>query len=53
MELPFLPFSLPSIGDAEVEAVTRVLRSGWITTGPRNQELEERFAAYRGSAGTR
>jgi UDP-4-amino-4-deoxy-L-arabinose-oxoglutarate aminotransferase len=49
MELPFLPFSLPSIGDAEVEAVTRVLRSGWITTGPRNQELEERFAAFVGA----
>lgn len=48
MELPFLPFSLPSIGDAEVAAVTRVLRSGWITTGPRNQELEERFTAFVG-----
>jgi UDP-4-amino-4-deoxy-L-arabinose-oxoglutarate aminotransferase len=49
LELPFLPFSLPSIGDSEVEAVTRVLRSGWITTGPRNQELEERFAAFVGA----
>lgn len=49
MELPFLPFSLPSIGDAEVAAVTRVLRSGWITTGPQNQELEERFAAFVGA----
>jgi len=49
MELPFLPFSLPSIGDAEVAAVTAVLRSGWITTGPKNQELEERFAAFVGA----
>jgi UDP-4-amino-4-deoxy-L-arabinose-oxoglutarate aminotransferase len=49
MELPFLPFSVPSIGDAEVAAVTGVLRSGWITTGPKNQELEERFAAFAGA----
>ncbi len=49
MELPFLPFSVPSIGEAEVAAVTGVLRSGWITTGPKNQELEERFAAFAGA----
>lgn len=48
MESPFLPFSLPSIGDAEVAAVTEVLRSGWITTGGKNQEFEERFAAFTG-----
>jgi UDP-4-amino-4-deoxy-L-arabinose-oxoglutarate aminotransferase len=48
MDLPFLPFSRPSIGDAEIAAVTQVLQSGWITTGPRCHELEERFAAYVG-----
>jgi UDP-4-amino-4-deoxy-L-arabinose-oxoglutarate aminotransferase len=49
MDLPFLPFSAPSIGDAEVAAVTRVLRSGWVTTGSENSEFEERFAAYVGA----
>ncbi len=39
----FLPFSRPAMGDEEIQAVTDVLRSGWITTGPKNQELEEEF----------
>lgn len=39
----FLPFSRPSMGDGEIAAVTAVLRSGWITTGPKNQELEQAF----------
>ncbi|MDR0826866.1 MAG: UDP-4-amino-4-deoxy-L-arabinose aminotransferase [Desulfovibrio sp.] len=39
----FLPFSRPSIGEAEIRAVEKVLRSGWITTGPENQKLEEDF----------
>ncbi|WP_340608797.1 UDP-4-amino-4-deoxy-L-arabinose aminotransferase [Xenorhabdus bharatensis] len=40
----FLPFSRPSIGREEVEAVEQVLRSGWITTGPQNQQLEQDFS---------
>jgi UDP-4-amino-4-deoxy-L-arabinose-oxoglutarate aminotransferase len=39
----FLPFSRPSIGEAELAAVEEVMRSGWITTGPKNAELEEAF----------
>ncbi|EKN4686696.1 UDP-4-amino-4-deoxy-L-arabinose aminotransferase [Yersinia ruckeri] len=39
----FLPFSVPAIGDEEIAAVTDVLRSGWITTGPQNQRLEHDF----------
>jgi dTDP-4-amino-4,6-dideoxygalactose transaminase len=42
-------FQPPAIGDAEVEAVVETLRSGWLTTGPRSAELEERFAAYTGA----
>ncbi|OOV91321.1 UDP-4-amino-4-deoxy-L-arabinose aminotransferase [Pseudomonas sp. MF4836] len=44
MNQVFLPFSRPSIGDEEIAAVEQVLRSGWITTGPQNQELEHQFA---------
>lgn len=39
----FLPFSRPAIGDEEIAAVEKVLRSGWITTGPQNQQLESEF----------
>lgn len=48
MDEIFLPFSRPSIGDEEIAAVEQVLRSGWITTGPKNQQLEEHFAHYVG-----
>ncbi|WP_213876336.1 UDP-4-amino-4-deoxy-L-arabinose aminotransferase [Pseudomonas sp. dw_358] len=49
MSQNFLPFSRPSMGDEEVAAVEQVLRSGWITTGPKNQELEQRFAERTGA----
>ncbi len=48
MSQAFLPFSRPGIGDEEIAAVEQVLRSGWITTGPKNQALEEHFANYIG-----
>jgi UDP-4-amino-4-deoxy-L-arabinose-oxoglutarate aminotransferase len=46
----FLPFSRPAIGADEVAAVERVLCSGWITTGPQNQQLEQDFCAAMGCA---
>jgi dTDP-4-amino-4,6-dideoxygalactose transaminase len=46
----FLMFHRPSIGEAEERAVLEVLRSGWLTTGPKAKEFERRFAAYRGAA---
>ena len=49
MDQPFLPFSRPSITDAEIAAVTESLRSGWITTGPKAQALEDQFAALVGA----
>lgn len=45
----FLPFSRPSMGDAELAALRKVLQSGWITTGPKNQALEEAFCALTGN----
>jgi dTDP-4-amino-4,6-dideoxygalactose transaminase len=44
-----LAFSKPTIGDDEVNAVTRVLRSGWITAGPETAKFEEELAAYTGA----
>ena len=40
MSLPFLPFTRPDIDEDTIAAVGEVLRSGWITTGPRCRELE-------------
>lgn len=45
----FLPFHRASIDDAEIDAVTAVLRSGWITTGPKVKEFEKDLAAYVGA----
>ncbi len=39
----FLPFSRPSISEQEIQQVIDVLRSGWITTGPKATEFERRF----------
>ena len=39
MRKEFLPFSRPSITEAEIAAVSKVLRSGWITTGPKAANL--------------
>jgi perosamine synthetase len=40
---------LPDIGEDEIRDVTEVLRSGWITTGPKVREFEERFAGFVGA----
>ena len=47
--IPFLPFSRPAIGEAEIAAVVEVLRSGWITTGPRARQLEDDCARLVGA----
>jgi perosamine synthetase len=45
----FVPFHRPDITEAEVEAVSAAVRSGWLTTGPRTQEFEQAFADYLGA----
>jgi dTDP-4-amino-4,6-dideoxygalactose transaminase len=45
----FLGFQPPAVGDDEVAAVAETIRSGWLTTGPRAAELEQRFAEYVGA----
>jgi UDP-4-amino-4-deoxy-L-arabinose-oxoglutarate aminotransferase len=45
----FLPFSRPSISEREIEAVSAVLRSGWITTGPNNAAFEQAMCEATGA----
>jgi len=47
-DAPFLPFALPDIDEAEIDAVVSCLRSGWVTTGPVTRQFEHDFAAYLG-----
>lgn len=39
----FLPLSRPAVGRDEADAIVASLLSGWITSGPKAAELEERF----------
>lgn len=49
MEQKFIPFALPDIGEEEIEEVVKSLRSGWVTTGPKTREFEQKFAEYIGA----
>jgi perosamine synthetase len=44
-----LPYGRQSIDDADIQAVVDVLRSNWLTTGPKVGEFEEAFAARVGA----
>src|SRR5690606_10883803 len=41
-----IPFSPPLIDDAVIQEVTAALNSGWITTGPKVNQLEEMVCHY-------
>jgi dTDP-4-amino-4,6-dideoxygalactose transaminase len=45
-----IPFSPPDISELEINEVVDVLRSGWITTGPRTKQLEKNIAEWIGTA---
>ena len=51
MRNEFLPFSRPSISRQEIDAVVEVLTSGWITTGKKSAQFEQKICDYTGCAG--
>jgi dTDP-4-amino-4,6-dideoxygalactose transaminase len=44
-----VPLSAVRLTEADIEAATEVYRSGWLSMGPRTEELERAFAEYTGS----
>lgn len=47
-----IPFSPPHIDQKIIDEVTKVLQSGWITTGPRTKLFEKQLTAYCGNKAT-
>ena len=46
--MDYLPFARPTIDEQTIATVADVLRSGWITTGPKVQEFERALSQYLG-----
>lgn len=46
--LPYLPFTRPTIDEETIAGVAEVLRSGWLTTGPKARELEAKLSEHCG-----
>ena len=46
----FTPFAPPFIDEEEIQAVAEVLKSGWISTGPKTKAFETEFAEYIGAS---
>jgi dTDP-4-amino-4,6-dideoxygalactose transaminase len=44
-----VPFHRAAVGEEEIAAISEVIRSGWLTMGPKTLEFEERFASYVGA----
>jgi dTDP-4-amino-4,6-dideoxygalactose transaminase len=46
--LPFIPFTRPYFDQETIDAVSEVLRSGWVTSGPKLAEFESKLSDYFG-----
>jgi dTDP-4-amino-4,6-dideoxygalactose transaminase len=44
MSAPYLPLTRPTIDEETISGVVEVLRSGWITSGPKVKELEAKLS---------
>ena len=49
MKVRNIPFSPPDITEKEINNVVEVLKSGWITTGPKTKEFERQLANFMGT----
>lgn len=49
MRKEFLPFTRPEVTGKDISEVVSVLKSGWLTNGPKNAAFEERICQYTGS----
>jgi dTDP-4-amino-4,6-dideoxygalactose transaminase len=47
-ENKFLPFAEPEIGEEEVSEVISLLKTGWLTTGPKAKQFEQEFSSFIG-----
>lgn len=45
----FIPYGRQWIAEEDIEAVVKVLRSDWLTTGPKVREFENEFARFTGA----
>ena len=45
-----LPYGRQTVDEDDIAAVAEVLRSDWLTTGPKVEEFERAFATFTGSA---
>jgi dTDP-4-amino-4,6-dideoxygalactose transaminase len=45
---PFIPFTRPHFNQETIDAVAEVLRSGWVTSGPKLAEFEATLSNYFG-----
>ena len=45
----FIPFALPEFDGQELQEIEEVLRSGWVTSGPKTTDLEREFRSYVGA----
>lgn len=49
LQQEFIPFHSADVGEEEAKAAADVIRSGWLTMGPRTIEFEQKFASYVGA----
>ena len=41
-----IPITIPELDDSEIQEISRVIKSGWITQGPEVAEFEREFCKY-------